>query len=85
MAAKVFTLPRRNRVAYVSRALNRKVIDELRVIHDSVGLDAFDTAAANVVIAVAAVLAHECGHDRLIRLLDLVEDVSGRLDQSEAS
>jgi hypothetical protein len=85
MAAKVVTLPRRHRVAYVSRALNRKVIDDLRVIHDSMGRDAFDAAAANVVIAVCGILAHECGHDRLIRLLDLVEDVSRRLDESQAS
>ena len=56
-----------------------------RVIHDSMGRDAFDAAAANVVIAVCGILGHECGHDRLIRLLDLVEDVSRRIDESQAS
>jgi hypothetical protein len=84
MGAKVLSLPSRHRIDYLSRNMNRGVILALRALYDAHGVHAFDKCAENLVLAVCAVLAHEFGQDRLIRLLDLVEDVQLRLE-SETS
>jgi hypothetical protein len=85
MAAKVLTLPQRHRIDYLSRNMNRDVILALRALYDEYGPRAFDKCAENLVLALCAVLAHEFGHDRMLDLFDLVEEVQGRIELASES
>jgi len=72
----ILTLPPAHRADYTGIALTRDVIDVLRVIERTGGRASFDTASRRLLISLAAIIAHEEGHERLVELLDVAEAVN---------
>jgi len=74
--ATVLRLPPRKRAEAAGRDMTRTVLDVLNGIRHIGGLDAFDTAAKQLLVSVSAAVSHLEGTDRLYYLLDLIEHVN---------
>ena len=74
--ATVLRLPPRKQAEAAGRDMTRTVLDVLNGIRHIGGLDAFDTAAKQLLVSVSAAVSHLEGTDRLYYLLDLIEHVN---------
>jgi hypothetical protein len=55
--------------------LDSLIINALKHIRRHHGIDGFDQAARRLLTVIAAVVAHECGRERLMGMFDSIEDV----------